>query len=214
MFKAKKLALAMGVATLALTFSATSMAALVPNGDFENGGDSWGVEPAGGASFSFEATGGNGGGYLQMNNTTAAWGGVAISTDADPASLLADFGVTAGTSHDFLWDMKALSGPGLNGGIKLEYIDAGGGVVTSGDHYFDSTTDWQSFSFTETVDANAVRMKIVLVGIDNSSIYGFDNVCVDDCSVAAVPVPAAVWLFGSGLLGLVGVARRKKALAA
>ncbi len=30
-------------------------------------------------------------------------------------------------------------------------------------------------------------------------------------SIGAVPVPAAVWLFGSGLLGLVGVARRKKA---
>jgi len=28
---------------------------------------------------------------------------------------------------------------------------------------------------------------------------------------AAVPVPAAAWLFGSGLLGLVGMARRKKA---
>ncbi|VAW53711.1 hypothetical protein MNBD_GAMMA05-1214 [hydrothermal vent metagenome] len=27
--------------------------------------------------------------------------------------------------------------------------------------------------------------------------------------VAVVPVPAAVWLFGSGLLGLVGIARRK-----
>lgn len=30
-------------------------------------------------------------------------------------------------------------------------------------------------------------------------------------TVSAVPVPAAVWLFGSGLLGLVGVARRKAA---
>ena len=29
--------------------------------------------------------------------------------------------------------------------------------------------------------------------------------------VSAVPVPAAAWLFGSGLIGLIGVARRKKA---
>lgn len=28
--------------------------------------------------------------------------------------------------------------------------------------------------------------------------------------VSAVPVPAAVWLFGSGLIGLIGVARRKE----
>ena len=32
-----------------------------------------------------------------------------------------------------------------------------------------------------------------------------------DVGAAVVPIPAAVWLFGSGLLGLVGVARRKKA---
>jgi hypothetical protein len=30
-------------------------------------------------------------------------------------------------------------------------------------------------------------------------------------SASAVPVPAAVWLLGSGLLGLIGVARRKVA---
>ena len=30
-------------------------------------------------------------------------------------------------------------------------------------------------------------------------------------AVPTVPVPAAAWLFGSGLLGLIGVARRKKA---
>ena len=32
-----------------------------------------------------------------------------------------------------------------------------------------------------------------------------------DLTLTAVPVPAAVWLFVSGLLGLVGMARRKKA---
>ncbi len=32
-----------------------------------------------------------------------------------------------------------------------------------------------------------------------------------DCAPPAIPVPAAVWLFGSGLIGLVGVARRRKA---
>lgn len=30
-------------------------------------------------------------------------------------------------------------------------------------------------------------------------------------TTSAVPVPAAVWLFGSGLISLIGVARRKKA---
>jgi len=32
-----------------------------------------------------------------------------------------------------------------------------------------------------------------------------------DLSATAVPIPAAVWLFGSGLLGLIGIARRKAA---
>ena len=36
--------------------------------------------------------------------------------------------------------------------------------------------------------------------------FGGFEVVVD---VSPVPVPAAVWLFGSGLIGLVGVARRK-----
>jgi hypothetical protein len=34
---------------------------------------------------------------------------------------------------------------------------------------------------------------------------------VRDGDIGAVPIPAAAWLFGSGLLGLIGVARKKTA---
>jgi hypothetical protein len=37
--------------------------------------------------------------------------------------------------------------------------------------------------------------------------WGVENVRMD---VQVAPIPAAVWLFGSGLLGLAGIARRKK----
>ena len=45
-----------------------------------------------------------------------------------------------------------------------------------------------------------IEKKLAAGGIDLSVI-----------TTAVVPVPGAVWLFGSGLLGLVGIARRKKA---
>ena len=41
--------------------------------------------------------------------------------------------------------------------------------------------------------------------------WTFSNNTVTRTALSSVPIPAAVWLFGSGLLGLVGVARRKKA---
>lgn len=43
---------------------------------------------------------------------------------------------------------------------------------------------------------NSVAVSLALVGATN---------------VTVVPVPAAVWLFGSGLVGLAGIARRKRA---
>jgi hypothetical protein len=51
-----------------------------------------------------------------------------------------------------------------------------------------------------------------LLGASNMGIH-WGMTCANDViegSVSTVPVPAAAWLFGSGLLGLVGVARRKK----
>lgn len=41
-------------------------------------------------------------------------------------------------------------------------------------------------------------------------MYNFYLTGTVGAAVSAVPVPAAVWLFGSGLIGLAGVARRRK----
>lgn len=47
-------------------------------------------------------------------------------------------------------------------------------------------------------------------GFSIESVNGI-VVSTDIINTEVVPIPAAVWLFGSGLIGLVGIARRKKA---
>ncbi|MCL7422975.1 MAG: hypothetical protein M8364_18955 [Methylobacter sp.] len=48
--------------------------------------------------------------------------------------------------------------------------------------------------------------------LSHMSLYG-SNINIGGDEPPAVPVPAAVWLFGSGLLGLIGAARKKSAAA-
>ena len=73
-------------------------------------------------------------------------------------------------------------------------------------------------------DSNSISMSIGRLpnGIDsNTNSADFNSACITpgsgnisgtgDCSisVSAVPLPAAAWLFGSGLLGLIGISRRR-----
>jgi hypothetical protein len=46
-------------------------------------------------------------------------------------------------------------------------------------------------------------------GIWSATDGGTGNVVSGTFTVSAVPVPAAVWMFGSGLIGLIGVKRKK-----
>ncbi len=74
-------------------------------------------------------------------------------------------------------------------------------------------------------DSNSIIMSIARLpnGLDtNINANDFNSACLTpgssnisgtgNCSVAVnpVPVPAAIWLFGSGLVGLIGISRRKK----
>ena len=48
-------------------------------------------------------------------------------------------------------------------------------------------------------------------GADNDAFLIDDFAYVETAPVSAVPVPPALWLFGTGLLGLIGFSRRSKA---
>lgn len=75
------------------------------------------------------------------------------------------------------------------------------GFDVSGDGLTRLTSVWESTPIDQNSDVWAkVTDPDVFPFLDDGSFADF----------AVVPVPAAVWLFGSGMLGLIGVARRKK----
>jgi hypothetical protein len=77
-----------------------------------------------------------------------------------------------------------------------------------GSIYGETGSSVLAFSFDFTADAGT---SLLISGSYTDS--NFDDATISSstlASVSAVPVPAAVWLFGSGLLGLIGVSRKRK----
>lgn len=117
-----------------------------------------------------------------------------------------------------------------NDGVVLDYDETNSGVNTDINIFTDtgrityggttSTVDFMvglSDDFRLIWDINLTTFEVT--GVLENFVYvttadpfysaGFTT--VELISVSAVPLPAAVWLFASGLIGLIGVARRKQA---
>ena len=112
---------------------------------------------------------------------------------------------------------------GLNG-----YLDTGGVWATSFGIHGDSTFGgqnnigliqnlqggeyWMGFSMADVSNHYDTQPFTLNTNTGNHYVRSHDSHfvwAVHDGDIGAVPIPAAVWLFGSGLIGLVGVARRK-----
>ena len=90
--------------------------------------------------------------------------------------------------------------------FSIKFRDISGGILAEPVGYM---TTANGLLIQETSESLGALIGFVDIMLDADSPSG---VAFDDLSYGVViPIPAAIWLFGSGLLGLIGVARRKKA---
>ena len=89
-------------------------------------------------------------------------------------------------------------------------VVSSGSITLLNDNEFVVATKDTSGTWLEPIDwyVAAPNTNIYNIIFANGAVLQIDAVASNPPS--EIPVPAAVWLFGSGLLGLVGVARRKK----
>jgi hypothetical protein len=114
------------------------------------------------------------------------FGNAVTATDTQ---LLFDF---AASGDNYFW-VQGLGSPPVTNGVVWHLETGGFSAVGFGEHI--------------TYIGEAPEGAEITIQSVNPSPSG----TVVFAEVATVPVPAAVWLFGSGLIGLVGLARRKKA---
>ena len=95
------------------------------------------------------------------------------------------------------------------------------GQVWGAGGYGDNTGSTDLYGAGVLQDANPLGSVLTLFGMTGNGGTGVvqsydltDNLTLTTdgtLQIAPVPIPAAVWLFGSGLLGLIGVGRRRSA---
>ncbi|MGB5396318.1 MAG: hypothetical protein WBN96_04165 [Gammaproteobacteria bacterium] len=205
------------------------------NGFSDNGGfpGGYGFAPStSGPQITALANDGAGNDYLNMyanyDNAPVHTGGAPRPQEAISVFIQQSFDgaeAAAGATWTFDFDFREADSPfGPAGdtqvGAFIRVFDAAFNLLADDTLNTAGSTTWQNGQLSMTLNSIWANGGIIQFGFNNlvgnyeaSGMY-YDNACwsTDGGCVDApvVPVPAAVWLFGSGLLGLIGVARRRK----
>jgi hypothetical protein len=150
-------------------------------------------------------------------NTSVVGVGDSFSVD-----IVGDFTELAGGVIDLGFDSAALQVDSVDIDPYWDFLPDGGGPAV-GNVWSDISFDvFGNVPATGTFTIATINLTALAEGSSSLVILGtsqfFNNTpppgveifpTLIDGTVNVVPIPAAVWLFGSGLLGLIGFARRK-----
>lgn len=130
-------------------------------------------------------------------------------TEYAMTSVLVDIIDSGGTTINTITNLSPLE----NNVFRLNNDGSGFGMIFGYSAGLIGTTEDLRLSFDSS--AAFVSGFLETDGVDPFTFWDLAVISATTSVPApAVPVPAAVWLFGSGLLGLVGLARRKEQLTA
>ena len=147
-------------------------------------------------------------------NTGMSSGGVVLSWDTNFVELTSTLGDITATLPLGMFDFASFLTPADGSGIATATISAGGfSDFADGAGHFDFAT--LSFVAVPPPGTTNVIVSASPFGDWQDATEPFAQPVIitefnpATVNVSAVPVPAAVWLFASGLIGLVGIARRR-----
>jgi hypothetical protein len=216
--------LAKTMLSAAILATATTAQAVVQdiavNGGFETGDFTGWEQSEGGGTQTISTTNPSSGTYSAYSSVPVRTAGAPPVDNVLKNANLGAGSLTALAPITVTWDMRGeLTGDGGVVFIELFSELAGGGTSKAeifGGAPLNPTAGWSSYSWNTTLGSDVsggvtLQLKtscgpVVGCGVD---AY-FDNITITT-DLAPVPVPAAAWLFGSALIGLGGVARKRKA---
>jgi hypothetical protein len=182
---------------------------------FEGSSEGWiAYDPTGDWTGSWKSTGGNPGGFFQGTETRSEGGtGFWISPDTWDGDWSSYIGGTL--SYDFLLIRADPRGYFSGDSVRIyngtEYVSWNSDILPTIDagvwtNISVSLID-NEFSGSDFAD---VMSNVTGLWIRGEIITGWEAEGLDNVRVEPVPIPAAVWLFGSGIIGMIGVRRKFK----